>query len=238
MKKRDVRIGATYSAKISGRVVPVTLLEVAGSGWKARNETTGRVVRIKSAAKLREELSAAPKPPVDPTRTTAKELNTLRTQRLHLSAQIEAGIDTPHATLDAARMHLADVEGRIAAAEDELRDVPEAAHLFQRPRKRNAKPSVQSLPDMATYDQAKSNDQGDDMAAKTKAEKLQDVLESLRKAEKRAGSTKWALSGAGAKKNPPSKERKAALEAKLAEEQETIARLREQRDKLAPKKTA
>lgn len=54
MKKSDVEIGATYTAKISGTVVPVKILGVHNfGGWLARNTKTGRSVRIKSAQKLR-----------------------------------------------------------------------------------------------------------------------------------------------------------------------------------------
>jgi hypothetical protein len=70
------------------------------------------------------------------------------------------------------------------------------------------------------------------VARKSKTAQLDEVLVSLRKAEKSAGSTKWALEGAGAKKNPPSPERAEALAAKLAKEQALIADLRAQRDAL------
>lgn len=59
MKKADVRIGATYAAKVSGRVVNVTLLrESPYGGWDARNEATGRAVRVKSAQRLRHEVAS------------------------------------------------------------------------------------------------------------------------------------------------------------------------------------
>lgn len=70
------------------------------------------------------------------------------------------------------------------------------------------------------------------MASKSKAAQLTEVLEALRKAEKSAGTTKWALSGAGAAKNPPTPARKKALKAKLADEQARVADLRSQRDQL------
>lgn len=54
MLKKDVSIGSTYTAKISNRLVPVTLnAEAPSGGWTATNTVTGKVVRIKSAAKLR-----------------------------------------------------------------------------------------------------------------------------------------------------------------------------------------
>lgn len=58
MTKREVKIGRTYAAKVSARIVPVTLLDESRyGGWNARNESTGRDVRIKSAAKLRFEVT-------------------------------------------------------------------------------------------------------------------------------------------------------------------------------------
>lgn len=61
MKKEDVVIGGTYLAKISGNVVPVTVTkeltvfrgDKVFAQWDAKNNKTGRTVRIKSAAKLR-----------------------------------------------------------------------------------------------------------------------------------------------------------------------------------------
>lgn len=58
MKKKDVQIRGVYWAKISNRMVPVEILtESIYGGWNARNWTTSRMVRIKSAAKLRRELT-------------------------------------------------------------------------------------------------------------------------------------------------------------------------------------
>lgn len=54
MRKAEVEIGGTYTAKISGNVVPVKILrESPYGGWEAKNTKTGRTVRIKSAQKLR-----------------------------------------------------------------------------------------------------------------------------------------------------------------------------------------
>lgn len=58
MRKRDVEPGATYTAKISGNLTEVRIIGVSPfGGWSALNLTTGRKVRIKSAAKLREKVS-------------------------------------------------------------------------------------------------------------------------------------------------------------------------------------
>ena len=57
MKKRDIKIGETYLAKVSGKLVPVRITsESPHGGWNAVNTTTGREVRIRSAARLRRPL--------------------------------------------------------------------------------------------------------------------------------------------------------------------------------------
>lgn len=57
MRKADVKIGATYMAKVSGRVVPVRINEESRyGGWVATNLATQHAVRIKTAARLRREV--------------------------------------------------------------------------------------------------------------------------------------------------------------------------------------
>jgi hypothetical protein len=57
MKKADVVIGNYYRAKVSGDVVRVRILrEVYYGGWEAINLSTRRVIRIKTAARLRPDL--------------------------------------------------------------------------------------------------------------------------------------------------------------------------------------
>ena len=64
MKAKDVRIGGVYVAKISGKLTRVRLTGESGrGGWDAVNIATGRAVRIKTVAKLRHEVRAAPIPP-------------------------------------------------------------------------------------------------------------------------------------------------------------------------------
>ena len=59
MRKADVKVGATYLVKVSGRVVPVLLEQPSSQGgWIGRNTVSGRQVRIKTAAKLRAEVTA------------------------------------------------------------------------------------------------------------------------------------------------------------------------------------
>jgi len=150
------------------------------------------------------------------------ELNALRTARHHLRAQVEAGVDTRQATVDQARAALEEVEARFAELEPVATAMPGNEYLSARV------PVPQSAED-------KSNDvdpKEGDMAKKSKAAQLEETLVALRKAEKSAGSTKWALQGAGSKANPPSKEKKAHLTAKLEGEQARVAELRAQRDAL------
>lgn len=57
MKKRDMKIGGRYAAKVSGKLAPVRITgESPYGGWGAVNETTGRAVRIRGAQRLRYEV--------------------------------------------------------------------------------------------------------------------------------------------------------------------------------------
>ena len=53
MKKSEVRIGATYHAKVSGAIVPVRILSNAYVGWMALNIKTGRTIHIRGAQRRR-----------------------------------------------------------------------------------------------------------------------------------------------------------------------------------------
>jgi hypothetical protein len=54
LTKKDVKLGDRFTAKISDRLVTVRIYSAANSkGWWAVNESTNRMVRIRSAAKLR-----------------------------------------------------------------------------------------------------------------------------------------------------------------------------------------
>ncbi|MGE4157627.1 MAG: winged helix-turn-helix domain-containing protein [Planctomycetota bacterium] len=58
MKKKEVKIGGRYLAKVSGSVSPVRLdAESPYGGWDGTNLDTGRQVRIKSAQRLRGEFN-------------------------------------------------------------------------------------------------------------------------------------------------------------------------------------
>lgn len=61
MKRSEVQIGRTYVVKVSGQLAPVKLISASPyGGWIGRNVRTGRDVRIRTAAKLRREISWAP----------------------------------------------------------------------------------------------------------------------------------------------------------------------------------
>jgi hypothetical protein len=54
MKKDEIKIGGTYLAKVSDKVVPVRIdAESAHGGWDATNLLTDKKVRIKGAQRLR-----------------------------------------------------------------------------------------------------------------------------------------------------------------------------------------
>jgi len=54
MKKHEVKVGGTFLAKVSDKVVPVRITgESRYGGWDAVNTKTGKAVRIKSAQRLR-----------------------------------------------------------------------------------------------------------------------------------------------------------------------------------------
>lgn len=60
MKKAQITIGGRYVAKVSGGLTIVRILsESLYGGWDARNEVTGRAVRIKTAQRLRRPAQSA-----------------------------------------------------------------------------------------------------------------------------------------------------------------------------------
>lgn len=57
MRQKDVEIGGVYTAKVSNRIVRVKINnEHPHGGWYATNLQTLRVIRIKSAQRLRERV--------------------------------------------------------------------------------------------------------------------------------------------------------------------------------------
>lgn len=58
MRKAQVKLQGRYECKVSGELVAVTILAVSQyGGWDARNEKTGRAIRVKSAQRLRRALA-------------------------------------------------------------------------------------------------------------------------------------------------------------------------------------
>jgi len=54
MKKSDVHIGKQYTAKVTHKLVVIEIMnENPHGGWDAKNLSTGKMVRIKSAQRLR-----------------------------------------------------------------------------------------------------------------------------------------------------------------------------------------
>lgn len=80
MKKDEVKVGETYLAKVSDKVVPVRLdAENPRGGWDATNMATNKKVRIKSAQRLRGKAKTSAKaeavgsgPAMEPTPEPAK----------------------------------------------------------------------------------------------------------------------------------------------------------------------
>lgn len=66
MKKDQVQIGQTYSAKITDKVVPVRIdAEHKSGGWHGTNMTTNRKVHIKTAQKLRGKITPGGEKPAE-----------------------------------------------------------------------------------------------------------------------------------------------------------------------------
>jgi hypothetical protein len=75
MKKDQIKLGASYSAKVSDKLVTVRIDgENPHGGWDATNLATGKKVRIKSAQRLRAPAgatSSSPKPTSAPSPAAA-----------------------------------------------------------------------------------------------------------------------------------------------------------------------
>ena len=62
MKNNEVKVGGTYLAKVSDRVVTVRIDSVhSRRGWNATNTRTGKRIHIKTAQRLRGEASKTTK---------------------------------------------------------------------------------------------------------------------------------------------------------------------------------
>jgi hypothetical protein len=74
MKRNEIEVGGTYSAKVSGKLAPVRIVSDCGvwwppsyrgypekqkhRGWEGFNLTTKRQIHIRSAARLRKRVDA------------------------------------------------------------------------------------------------------------------------------------------------------------------------------------
>ncbi len=63
MKKDEVKVGGTYTAKISDRLVPVRIDRAhSKQGWNATNTATGKRIHIKSVQRLQSPAKPAAVP--------------------------------------------------------------------------------------------------------------------------------------------------------------------------------
>jgi hypothetical protein len=93
MKANEIQIGGTYQAKVSDRVVTVRIdRENPHGGWDATNLHTNKVVRIKTAGRLRA--------PVGQTRSAAKAKKTKQKEHHdQLNAKIKAEAEAKNANV-------------------------------------------------------------------------------------------------------------------------------------------
>ena len=133
MKKNDVRIGGTYTAKVSGNLAKVRIdAENQHGGWDATNLATKKGVRIKSAQRLRAAADglddarsaaiaklAAPTPAPD-----AKPAKAAKAEKAPKAAKTKPAPKAPKAPkpkrvscLDAAAIVLADSDKPMRAVE-------------------------------------------------------------------------------------------------------------------------
>jgi len=94
MKKEQVKIGGTYLAKVTDKVVPVRLdKENPQGGWDATNLASNKKVRIKSAQRLRGPAPGGTSADVGTAKTPVKKKLTkkeLAARRANLKAQHKA----------------------------------------------------------------------------------------------------------------------------------------------------
>ena len=75
MQKHNVKVGSTYSVKVSGTLTKVRITrEHNRGGWCGTNLATGREIRIRTAARLRSEVQTAPAITEDEARRIVDEI--------------------------------------------------------------------------------------------------------------------------------------------------------------------
>jgi hypothetical protein len=164
MKKNEVKVGGTYLAKVSDKVVPVRIDgENPHGGWDATNEATGKKVRIKSAQRLRGEagrkatpaahVAAGAKPAGEPPKDTkptpaaagGKATNPLEA---HYQAKKDAAKTEKAAKVAAMRKEVAE---KVAQPDPELDAAVKAAAADRRAKKaKAAKPKGERKPGLLT----------------------------------------------------------------------------------------
>lgn len=76
MKKDQVKVGSLYTSKVSDKLVIVRIDSThSGGGWNATNTATGKVIRVKSAQRLRSAAKGTAKaeaPDATETKASAK----------------------------------------------------------------------------------------------------------------------------------------------------------------------
>jgi len=132
MKKNDVETGATYVAKVSGKLAPVRIdRESPHGGWDATNVDTGRRVRIKSAQRLRRAVTDAKR---------AKAITAADQENARLRDERERSPDGMTAS-ERAMAQSAAIDERLAAAPPSI--VP---YEVRRARAEAAQPEVGTTP--------------------------------------------------------------------------------------------
>ena len=107
MKKTDVHIGAHYTAKVTHKLVVVEILaDNPHGGWDARNLSTGKMVRIKSAQRLR---GFAKQTPVSPPVATEEANISLPANKPKSTHTPQPAQNTRLSALDAAAKVLSQV---------------------------------------------------------------------------------------------------------------------------------
>jgi len=117
MKKNEVKIGGTYTAKVNGKVAKVRIdAENPHGGWNATNLETNRKVRIKTAQRLRaavsEQTGHAPQ-----SQLTLEETKRLEAKRGQTKKRESSKANGNLSALDAAAKVLATAEKPMNAKE-------------------------------------------------------------------------------------------------------------------------
>ena len=119
MKKADVKIGACYKVKVSGKIVPVQITgENANGGWDGVNQATGKAVRIKSPARLRGKVAEA-RPAKGDTPTGDVRPSAKTRAGSSRKANTGAGRDTGQRGRTVAKLSALDAAAAVLAAVDE-----------------------------------------------------------------------------------------------------------------------